>query len=255
MRSVPITDKSHISPVMYLIQAKAGMPEIYDSIKDRCVLLSYGEETEDTDIFFPDSTWTTGRNKLHEYASSLETLSDYYVFLDEDIEFEGVKQKDGFERFEANLSQFEAPIMVPDCWGYNTRKTDILGLPKEIQRKGLSSNRLANHPVDWFDGCFIAFRQDAFFYQRLLPYDSSFDSRSWWVSQFIMILRSNVIYRNHVIQINGLRVRNGQSGTYIRGHDGFIDAYNKVLSDFKIKRIRMTSKVGIRQTLKNYLGI
>jgi hypothetical protein len=45
MRSDPMMDKSNISPVIYLIQAKAGMPEIYDSIKDRCVLLSYAEET------------------------------------------------------------------------------------------------------------------------------------------------------------------------------------------------------------------
>ena len=249
-----INAKSDIRPVLYLIQAKTNLPEIYDNIKNRCILLSYGEETEDTNIFCPNSTWTSGRNKLYEWAAAFETRADYYVFLDEDIEFENVQQKDGFEQFESYLGQIRAPIMVPDCWGYNSETTNIPGLPKDIQRKGLLNRRLVNQPVDWFDGAFIAFRQDVFFDPRLLPYDNSFDSRSWWVSQFIMILRANVLYRNHVIQNNRLRVKNVKHRNYLRGFDGFVDAYDKVLSDFEIDRIRMTPRVGLHRSLKYLLG-
>ncbi|WP_306250207.1 hypothetical protein [Parvularcula sp. IMCC14364] len=52
------------SRTLYLIQAKDALPERYACLNGRHILLSYGEETSDTDIFMPDSTWTTGRNRL-----------------------------------------------------------------------------------------------------------------------------------------------------------------------------------------------
>ena len=89
MRRVTMTNNTKFK-YLYLIQASDKLPEIYNCLRERdFILLSYKEDTEDTDIFYPNSTWTTGRNKLIEHARSLEEEYDYYICLDEDIVFEG----------------------------------------------------------------------------------------------------------------------------------------------------------------------
>ncbi len=72
--------------VLYLIQSSAGLPKIYECLKTRSyLLLSYKEDTSDTTIYAPDTTFAEGRNRLYQYVKDNNLLYDYYVFMDEDI--------------------------------------------------------------------------------------------------------------------------------------------------------------------------
>ncbi len=72
--------------VLYLIQTSAGLPKIYECLKKRSyILLSYKEDTSDTTIYAPDTTWAGGRNRLYQYVKDNNLLYDYYVFMDEDV--------------------------------------------------------------------------------------------------------------------------------------------------------------------------
>ncbi len=71
--------------VLYLIQASAGLPKIYECLQKRSyLLLSYKEDTSDTTIYAPDTTWAEGRNRLYQYVKDNNLLYDYYIFMDED---------------------------------------------------------------------------------------------------------------------------------------------------------------------------
>ncbi|WP_306250210.1 hypothetical protein [Parvularcula sp. IMCC14364] len=119
------------------------------------------------------------------------------------------------------------------------------GIPPENQRKGLQDKNVDHQAVDWFDGAMNAFRTDILQDTEFLPYDSSFDHQSWWVSQFFLILKANILYRQKIIQLNTLKVKNTQHGTsasYVSGHDGFVEAFNKVKQTFGLETITMTGK-------------
>ncbi len=78
--------------VLYLIQASAGLPKIYECLKTRSyLLLSYKEDTSDTTIYAPNTTWTGGRNRLYQYVKDNNLLYDYYVFMDEDVVLKNAK--------------------------------------------------------------------------------------------------------------------------------------------------------------------
>jgi len=241
--------------ILYLVQAKAEIPLAYLSIRKKIVLLSYLQKTAQTDIFLPNSTWTEGRNALFNYVQ--KTDYDYYVFLDEDLEFEpsifnleaGCTQslinEIGFKQFEDFLDVYAAPITTPRQWHYNRTSTQIAGIPLHIQRKALENESYEAQPVDWFDAAFNAYRKDVFFSNLILPYSTEFDVVSWWTSQFIVILKSNYHFKDHIIQANRIAVKNLESTTnarYRRGEASFGDAYKKFLSEHSIDDLHMTSE-------------
>ncbi|MEM9302226.1 MAG: hypothetical protein AAGE01_08965 [Pseudomonadota bacterium] len=231
--------------VRYLVQCEEGLPDLYACLRDRCTVLSYRAAHGDSDIFLPDSTWTTGRNALHAFHRQAGDRHDYYVFLDADISFQGLSQREGFARFEIALAELGAPIVVPTMWTYNAQTGGVHGFPVSARKKGMQRDGLATQPVDWFDGAMNAFRSDVFEDDRMLPYDCSFDSRSWWASQFIMILRANVRHRDRIVQLNDLLVantRNDRANGYVPGYDGFAEAYEKVRQSFGLDEIEMTSE-------------
>ncbi|NBP57557.1 hypothetical protein EBU71_13675 [bacterium] len=104
---------------VYLIQAKGSLPSIYECLRSRdFILLSYKEQTQDSHIYFPNSTWTTGRNKLREYALNLKKKYDYYIFLDEDVVFLEKNQEDGFTEVERLIRKYLPIIATPNYVGY-----------------------------------------------------------------------------------------------------------------------------------------
>ncbi len=158
---------------LYLVQANNKLPIILDFLRKRdYVLLSYMIKTEDTTIYFPKSTWTTGRNKLREYALSLNEKYDYYIFLDEDVKFIDFPQEMGFRFFEQFLLEYEPYIANPNLLGYYPIPIDNC----EAQT------------ITWFDGMYNAFSNESFNCDKIFPYNDVFDNHSWWTSQYIMIM-------------------------------------------------------------------
>ncbi len=161
---------------LYIIQSASNLPDIYKCLKN-CdyVLLSFKENTPDTTIFYPGSTWTTGRNRLREHILNIKIKYDYYIFLDNDVVFSNCSQEDGFNKFEELLTKYKPFIANPNYEGYYTSTRGNLLLAEA-------------ETTTWFDGMCNAFSKEAFFSNIIFPYVDKFDSQSWWMSQYIMIM-------------------------------------------------------------------
>jgi hypothetical protein len=186
--------------IIYLIQTSTVFPNLLKCLKDKDhVLLSYKENTKDTTIFFPNSTWTTGRNKIREYVLSLNKTYDYYIFLDEDIKFSEYSQINGFNKFEQLLEEYKPYIANPNLVGYypNIPNCNI-------------------RTTVWYDGIYNAFSKEAFFSDTIFPYVYAFDKNSWWFSQFIMIMLCS-LYKKNVILFTNIKITNILHSNYPRG--------------------------------------
>lgn len=220
--------------VVYLIQARGELPKIYEEIRGRAILLSYKEETSDTTLFMPESTWTIGRNALRDYVInkySKRVIPHYCVFLDEDIIMKDGSNFD-FEKFERDLKYLNYPVVIPEMWkfskiecGFNTK------LPENIHKYNQFNCKDLYQTVDWFDAAFNAFRYDVFMDSRIFPYDESYEHRSWHISQHITFMKINLYYRNKTIQINDLQVTNTQHSEYPQGPLHFDEVYGNLVKE------------------------
>ena len=182
---------------LYIIQTASSLPEIFNCLKKRDhIILSFKEKAQDTTLFYPGSTWTTGRNKLREYILNLEKKYDYYVFLDEDVVFTHYSQEDGFNKFEELLVKYKPYIANP-----NIANPNLYYINHNGHLKGEAQNTV------WFDGMCNAFSREAFLSNIIFPYVDLFDSRSWWMSQYVMIILCS-LYQKEVLLFNDLYVSN-----------------------------------------------
>jgi hypothetical protein len=217
---------------LYLIQSSTSLPQAYDYLigKDK-VLLSYKENTKDTNIFFPNSTWTTGRNKLREYVIE-NNLKDYdwYIFLDDDAIFDfpeiedfQTRQKKGFEYCESVLTFF--------TYSKSDFKIAIPYHPFYYPRAFIPDGRPLVSVGLWFDAMFNCFAKDVFFGDKLFPYDSRYDSISWWTSQYILMHHCKW-HNIKIAQMNNLAVDSTSNSEYPRGKDHFLDIKEKIKIEF-----------------------
>jgi hypothetical protein len=186
---------------LYLIQASKNLPEKYNYLRNKdFILLSYKENTIDTKIFFPNSTWTTGRNKLREYVLENKLLYDYYIFLDEDVEFIKYSQEEGFEIFEKLLKIYTPHIANPNLIDYGHPYKNNSNITKTI----------------WYNGIFNAFNYDIFTNNIIFPYIDKFDNNSWRISQYIMIILCS-FYNIDVFVFNDVQISNINHSEYQQG--------------------------------------
>lgn len=230
---------------LYIVQAKSGLPKNYESIADRTILISWQTKTSDSTLFLPDSTWTTGRNAGLKYVKANRIDFDYLIFLDGDLYFDGISNKNGFEQFENFLKNKKPLIGLPTCWGYNTVKGGIPVIPKELNSQGLERKWLRHQPVDWFDAAFNAFSKQAVKDELVLPYDSKYDEVSWYTSQFLLILKANQYYKGKVLQFNRVRILNASAenktgADYPRAFNHFGEVYKEFLTENGIEELKMT---------------
>ena len=97
---------------IYLIQGKSELISSYFiELQARAdadaIFLTYDKPLEIA-IFFPNSTWAQGRNKL--LSEALKTAKDYlyYIFLDDDITFE----TGNWDFFEKQLLKYHPAIAI-----------------------------------------------------------------------------------------------------------------------------------------------
>ena len=220
--------------IIYLIQTSAEFPNSLKCLKDKDhVLLSYKENTKDTTIFFPKSTWTTGRNKIRDYVLSLNKTYDYYIFLDEDIEFSEYSQIDGFKIFEELLEQYKPYIGNPNFIGYYPT----------IENYNIRTTIC-------FDGMFNAFSKEAFFSDIIFPYVDTFDNNSWWFSQFIMIMLCS-LYNKDVILFTNIKIKNMLHSDYPQGLKERKTVEKYVLDNL----IKHNNKINLNWDHKNFKKI
>lgn len=185
---------------LYIIQSATKLPDIYECLRDRnFLLLSFKENTSDTTIFFPKSTWATGRNRLRQYILNMKTVYDYYIFMDSDVVFANYSQVDGFNRFEELIAKYR-PYVANPIWEHYYKETEVV-LPVEAQT------------TIWFDGKCNSFSRDALYSNIIFPYMDIFDSRSWRMSQYAMMILCS-IYNKEVILFPQIKILNTVHSEY-----------------------------------------
>jgi hypothetical protein len=187
----------------YLIQAERGISDYLQSLLDRpnvdTFILTWREEKEDA-IFFPNSTWTDGRNRLYQEVKNLKDVYDYFIFMDEDITFNCREDINPLIVFEKLLEKYQP----------------VVGLPLYPKYHGLWHHKgpgeiSTNYP---FDACCNAIRRDAL--QTLLPYNNEHDRQSWWYSQLYLIHTARVLYPLQIVHFNDVKMHNTQHRPYPR---------------------------------------
>lgn len=198
-----------MKPFVYLIQSEAEMPypDLPDERNDIILLTWKTPSARKGAIFYPNSTWNEGRNRLLKEALSRKNADYlYYIFLDGDC----IVKEDAdlaralnaplcgnpFRTFERYLLEWEPAV------GYTRYSWQYYEPGAEVN---LGYN---------FDALFNAFHKEAVSF--LLPYYTGFDAESWLYSQHILNHLTALVYHCHRIQFNVVTTKNATRKSYAR---------------------------------------
>jgi len=183
---------------IYLVQGKSELIRNYfhllDNPNSEAIFLTYDRPIEEA-IFFPNSTWAQGRNKLLEAALSKGDYL-YYIFCDDDINF----IRGSWDTFEKQLLKYKPAIAVPI--NPKTVRTPFKGL----QYQSFLTN----------DEQLMAFHKDVVRDFILLPYQEKFDSIYWWAACQIQETLIQNFYYSGAIQFNNICISNDAGENYVR---------------------------------------
>jgi hypothetical protein len=218
---------------IYLIQSDHAFPFQYQEIaSDDCdvVLLTFQREVVVPGvhtIFFPGSTWNTGRNRLLEEARRLEQLRGrryrYFILLDDDVELrydESVVARFGIDKAGGPYRTFER---------YLQSTSPAVGYAR-FAWQHLDPAAVFNTNSN-FDALFNAYHRDVV--DLLLPYVTEFDHESWWYSQYIVIKLCDAFLNHSRWQFNFLVASNTRSDRYAQRQKDWDRPWSYLMSNFQ----------------------
>ena len=221
----PTTLPAYLSlPILYLVQTEKCLPPYLlsndvlgnGSLRFEVMVLSYKEPCDNPPkrhiqyILNSATTWSTGRNFLFESAMHRKKTYLYYIFMDDDIVLSDIKQANPWRKFEAFLRSVEPAIAAIDLTQDNN-----LQMIRNIHRDRQCSREDVYMSSVWFDAIFNAFHYNAV--HRILPYDSTFDTQTWYASQMAVIARSEVLFRGQVVLHTEVVGENREHRPYPKG--------------------------------------
>jgi hypothetical protein len=176
---------------LYLIMSDGKINEklsLLNSRKSDTLVLTWKKPIK-KGIFFPFSTWTTGRNRLYQEIvnKGLDKKYLYFIFMDGDFILKSECQGEPFKIFEKYLEKYLPAIGFPDYYSHD----------KSLNEISIYYN---------FDGGFFAIHRDAL--HRQFPYPDNEDKLNWCYSQLYFGFMSSILYRGSVIQFNSLKSAN-----------------------------------------------
>lgn len=184
--------------LVYMVQTEGDPPPAFQPLLDMpdvtLLHLSFQKQVPGA-LYLPHSTWTEGRNALLAAARALNRDFDYYVFCDDDLEFE----RGSFAVFNAQLKATRPAIGVP-LYDFAPNRNDAIDC----------------HTVYAFDALMNAFHRDLITDEVILPYYAGLDAKSWWFSQFFVIHLASVNYPDHVLRLGQTCVRSALHRPYPR---------------------------------------
>ena len=186
---------------LYLVQGQSELVKNYLHLADRdntdAIFLTYEKPIEEA-LFFPNSTWAQGRNKMLEIALTKEDYK-YYIFCDDDIAF----KKGGWAEYEEHLMEYKPAIAIP-VFLFKTKRTPL--------------RWLKYHSFLFNDEQMIAFHNEVVRDGIVLPYQNQFDDINWWASCEIQQILIQNFYSSHSIQFNKIHIANVQRKRYHKPH-------------------------------------
>lgn len=197
---------------LYLVHGDHKLIRNYDFLADRVdadlIQSTYNEPAEGAH-YFPGSTWAEGRNGLLKKALDREETYEYYIFMDDDIEF----HEGGFDELEEQLIRLKPAVAVPVFVPKTTRT--VLGVGISYHRSPFI--RLSSYQVCRFaDGQFMAFHEDVIRDRILMPLQNKFDEISWWYTSSNQQILMHNLYPGSTLQLNNVAVTNESHRNYTR---------------------------------------
>lgn len=204
----------HRNDFIYLVQGQRELVSTFLHLADRpradALFLTYDEPLDIEDaIFFPNSTWAEGRNRLLEVARK-RGLYRYYIYSDDDVDFE----RGGWQELENGLLAHSPAVGVPVV-----PKTHDTALPLPVQPFRLNDEQVMGLHHDVVDDNLI------------VPYQTRFDEVHWWASCQIQEILIQTFYPRGALQFNTITVRNTCAGRYVNPEDGR-STYKTMLRDW-----------------------
>jgi hypothetical protein len=191
---------------LYLIQGKSSNVTNFRFLRSdntELIGLTYDTPLEGF-IFFPRSTFATGRNLLYTTAIDYLQEFDYFIFLDDDVGF----SRGSFKQMEGNLATFRPALAVP-----LTEKTRLSALG--IERKGVIHPLINRQLLHINDEQYLAMSRSVLEDGYLLPYMTLWDEKSWFVCCLIQEALIQHYYFGKAYQFNDCEISNNQhSGAY-----------------------------------------
>lgn len=184
---------------IYLVQGQANLVKNYAHLRNRTsshlISLTY-DEPIDGSIYFPNSTWAEGRNRLLQEVENLGLRYEYVIFCDDDVIF----YMGDWDLFEKEILRYEPAVAVPVV--SRTVKT-IEPFPLlEVQRFIYNDEQL------------MAIRHDVIEDRKIVPYKTEYDSLHWWATCYAQELLIQKYYASDTLQINRCRVLNLEHDRY-----------------------------------------
>lgn len=198
------SDKQQPYKIAYLVQCRKHWDYLFELQTENtdCYVLTFKRPLRYsngiTSIYYPKSSWNTGRNKLYEVAKAKGY--DYYVFLDDDVILSVVdKGWHPFRYLEAMLNYYSPAAMVGNFdWHFKKQQQ----WEDEYQT------------VYQTDACVYAMHKDVA--ETVLPYNTKWDKVSWWRSQYYLNQLMHANFESGTIQANHLFVKNAMHDDYPR---------------------------------------
>jgi hypothetical protein len=202
-----------IKNFIYMVQGRANCVERFFYLDNRegidAIFLTYDRKIDGA-IYYPNSTWAEGRNRLLDNAIGSVSAYRYYIFVDDDLSFD----KGGFKLFEEKLLQYMPAIAMP-VFAPKTTST-VFGVGDTYDSETFT-------PLREFQICkkgdaqFIAFHRDVILDNLVVPLLTKFDKVSWWFTSSTQQLLIFNLYPKTTLQFNNIAVTNDTHGDYTKG--------------------------------------
>ena len=179
------------------------------------------------------STLNIGKNIMYQAAMSRNTDYLYYIFSDDDVEFQynekytpfKMKSVPPLRSFEKFLISHEPAVGVPNYVHHHNSEQTIesfkdVCFPHIKPNQHLLSNRTfigTEMPlyltVVYFDAMFNAYHRDTM--RDLLPFTTMFD-KDWTYSQLQQIIKVELMFRGHAVMFTPVNAKNNMHRSYSR---------------------------------------
>lgn len=197
---------------LYLVHGADTLIHNYDHLNERpdadLIQSTYNAPVEGAH-YFPGSTWAEGRNGLLEKALELKDRYEYYIFMDDDVEF----KEGGFDELEAQLTRLQPAVAVPVFVPKTTRTVLSLGIS---YYKKLFFPLSSYQVCKFADGQFMAFHRDVLMDNILMPLQNQFDEISWWYTSSTQQILMHTFYPDTALQLNNVAITNESHREYIK---------------------------------------
>ena len=199
-----MTQTEHCLPHQLSDMNALGDPTVRDVI-----VLSYKKECRNTSfphvtyIFNTSTTWTTGRTELYYAAKRLNKKYLYYIFLDDDMTivpiFTNQSSFSWWRTYEQFLLANRPPLAALDEKA--AKLVDKIRSARSKEHCTMNGTDPDYYLAKFFDAVINAFRYDAveYLFEPITRYWTRFDSESWWISQWYVIIMTDIVFHNQAM--------------------------------------------------------